>query len=132
MFGAGRYSIPRPVTRNLEDLDSVQSVLLHRSVPGTGSGRCGGGRLPEIASRAAARRRDSELPFCGGGTRARGRVLPPCARPGMRREGKGRGALGLPSLFPGQGEVVQVRGATGLRPGLFHVQRNVLILFGMD
>ncbi|KAJ7421424.1 hypothetical protein BTVI_18236 [Pitangus sulphuratus] len=29
MFGAGRYSIPRPVTRNLEDLDSVQSVLLH-------------------------------------------------------------------------------------------------------
>lgn len=36
MFGAGRYSIPRPVTRNLEDLDSVQSVLLHRSVPGTG------------------------------------------------------------------------------------------------
>lgn len=36
MFGAGRYSIPRPVTRNLEDLDSVQSVLLHRSVAGTG------------------------------------------------------------------------------------------------
>lgn len=34
MFGAGRYSIPRPVTRNLEDLDSVQSVLLHRSVAG--------------------------------------------------------------------------------------------------
>ncbi|CAN0146187.1 unnamed protein product [Bubo scandiacus] len=32
MFGAGRRSIPRPVTRNLEDLDSVQSVLLH-SVP---------------------------------------------------------------------------------------------------
>nr|XP_031360471.1 uncharacterized protein LOC116183553 [Lonchura striata domestica] len=31
MFGAGRYSIPRPVTRNLEDLDSVQSVLLHSS-----------------------------------------------------------------------------------------------------
>ncbi|XP_064006038.1 protein inturned isoform X2 [Pogoniulus pusillus] len=29
MFGVGRYSIPRPVTRNLEDLDSVQSVLLH-------------------------------------------------------------------------------------------------------
>ncbi|XP_071411662.1 protein inturned isoform X2 [Pithys albifrons albifrons] len=29
MFGTGRYSIPRPVTRNLEDLDSVQSVLLH-------------------------------------------------------------------------------------------------------
>uniref|UniRef100_A0A8C4XUF0 Protein inturned n=1 Tax=Falco tinnunculus TaxID=100819 RepID=A0A8C4XUF0_FALTI len=29
MFGAGRYSIPPPVTRNLEDLDSVQSVLLH-------------------------------------------------------------------------------------------------------
>ncbi|KAM4781136.1 protein inturned isoform 2-T2 [Cyanocitta cristata] len=29
MFAAGRYSIPRPVTRNLEDLDSVQSVLLH-------------------------------------------------------------------------------------------------------
>lgn len=32
MFGVGRYSIPRPVTRNLEDLDSVQSVLLHRLV----------------------------------------------------------------------------------------------------
>ncbi|XP_062429971.1 protein inturned isoform X3 [Rhea pennata] len=29
MFAAGRFSIPRPVTRNLEDLDSVQSVLLH-------------------------------------------------------------------------------------------------------
>uniref|UniRef100_A0A452H114 Protein inturned n=1 Tax=Gopherus agassizii TaxID=38772 RepID=A0A452H114_9SAUR len=29
MFSVGRYSIPRPVTRNLEDLDSVQSILLH-------------------------------------------------------------------------------------------------------
>uniref|UniRef100_H3BBG2 Protein inturned n=1 Tax=Latimeria chalumnae TaxID=7897 RepID=H3BBG2_LATCH len=29
MFHVGRYSIPRPVTKNLDDLDSVQSVLLH-------------------------------------------------------------------------------------------------------
>ncbi|XP_043917607.1 protein inturned isoform X2 [Protopterus annectens] len=29
MFKVGRYSIPRPVTRNLEDIDSVQSILLH-------------------------------------------------------------------------------------------------------
>ncbi|XP_060102794.1 protein inturned isoform X2 [Heteronotia binoei] len=29
MFRAGKQSIPRPVTRNLEDLDSVESILLH-------------------------------------------------------------------------------------------------------
>ncbi|XP_062991630.1 protein inturned isoform X2 [Elgaria multicarinata webbii] len=29
MFRARKQSIPRPVTRNLEDLDSVQSILLH-------------------------------------------------------------------------------------------------------
>lgn len=115
MFGAGRYSIPRPVTRNLEDLDSVQSVLLHRSVPGTG----GGGRLAEIASRAReapgslslrraqgqrSHRIACELPFCGGGTGARGRVLPPgagaapvcTARDAKGRERKGRGGRRWP------------------------------------
>ncbi|XP_061441064.1 protein inturned isoform X2 [Rhineura floridana] len=29
MFRVKKHSIPRPVTRNLEDLDSVQSILLH-------------------------------------------------------------------------------------------------------
>lgn len=32
MFRVGKHSIPRPVTGTLEDLDSVQSILLHRSV----------------------------------------------------------------------------------------------------
>lgn len=38
MFQVGRSSIPKPVPRNLEDLDSVQRVLLHRSVRGRGWG----------------------------------------------------------------------------------------------
>ncbi|XP_053110109.1 protein inturned isoform X2 [Hemicordylus capensis] len=29
MFRVGKHRIPRPVTRNLEDLDSVESILLH-------------------------------------------------------------------------------------------------------
>lgn len=32
MFQGGKTSIPKPAPRNLEDLDSVQRVLLHRSV----------------------------------------------------------------------------------------------------
>ena len=89
MFAAGRYSIPRPVTRNLEDLDSVQSVLLHRSAAGRGreagavpslrgsaaggfaasspgSGGCGGERAPR---RSPAR---SERGAGSGGARAPG------------------------------------------------------------
>lgn len=39
MFQVGRVSIPKPAPRNLEDLDSVQRVLLHRSVwPGAREG----------------------------------------------------------------------------------------------
>lgn len=37
MFQVGRSSIPKPAPRNLEDLDSVQRVLLHRSVLGRGA-----------------------------------------------------------------------------------------------
>lgn len=33
MFQVGRSSVPKPAPRSLEDLDSVQRVLLHRSVP---------------------------------------------------------------------------------------------------
>lgn len=36
MFQVGRSSIPKPAPRNLQDLDSVQRVLLHRSVLGRG------------------------------------------------------------------------------------------------
>lgn len=46
--GGSRTSIPKPAPRNLEDLDSVQRVLLHRSVwlPGCNqSGRRSGIRL---------------------------------------------------------------------------------------
>lgn len=40
MFHVGRASVPSPAPRNLEDLDSVQRVLLHRSVlRGLGRGR---------------------------------------------------------------------------------------------
>ena len=36
MFQVGRASIPKPAAHSLEDLDSVQRVLLHRSVLGRG------------------------------------------------------------------------------------------------
>lgn len=36
MFHGGKTSIPKPASRNLEDLDSVQRVLLHRSVRAPG------------------------------------------------------------------------------------------------
>lgn len=87
MFGAGRYSIPRPVTRNLEDLDSVQSVLLHRSVPaagtrtgtGTGTGR-------EVTSRA--RQAPAPLsPFVAEAGSSTGRGTFPSASPGSGRPG---------------------------------------------
>lgn len=39
--GSGRSSIPKPAPRNLEDLDSVQRVLLHRSVWLTGCNQAG-------------------------------------------------------------------------------------------
>lgn len=36
MFQVVRSSIPKAASRNLEDLDSVQRVLFHRSVLGRG------------------------------------------------------------------------------------------------
>ncbi|CAK7316238.1 hypothetical protein VULLAG_LOCUS19597 [Vulpes lagopus] len=44
MFRAGRSSLPTPAPRSLEDLDSVQRVLFHRSVRG------GDGRGPRVQS----------------------------------------------------------------------------------
>lgn len=49
MFQVGRSSVPKPAPRSLEDLDSVQRVLLHRSV--LGRGRPGRGSSPSGVSR---------------------------------------------------------------------------------
>lgn len=72
MFGAGRYSIPRPVTRNLEDLDSVQSVLLHRSAAGRGREAVAGSGPLGAAPLGARERRAAWSPSsrpCGGAPR---------------------------------------------------------------
>lgn len=57
MFQAGRSGVPRPAPRSLDDLDSVQRVLLHRSVLRRG-GDARGSRLrgPPKPPRGAPRR----------------------------------------------------------------------------
>lgn len=73
MFQVGRSGVPRPAPRSLDDLDSVQRVLLHRSVlrrVGDGRGAC----VPGVpgALRGAALAREGRGPvqsptLCGRG-----------------------------------------------------------------
>lgn len=93
--------------------------------PGAGTGEPPEPRRAPLLSRRQGGR--------GAVSRRREPGLPLCARQGKGGKGRlpagSRGALAFASLLPGEGEDVQVRGATGLRPGLLDVQRNVLILF---
>lgn len=84
MFQVGRSSIPKPAPRNLEDLDSVQRVLLHRSVLGRGarerppSGRGDYGKGRGNFSAGVQREESRDSPRCGVG---RGRALGPAPHP---------------------------------------------------
>lgn len=88
MFQAGTSGVPRPAPRSLDDLDSVQRVLLHRSVLRRG-GDARGSRLrgPPKPPRGAPRRalaREGRGPAPRATLCVRG-VSPLASRPGRGR-----------------------------------------------
>lgn len=75
MFQVGRASIPKPAAHSLEDLDSVQRVLLHRSVLGRGIRR-------KTSLRSRGGWRGEGRPFLPGSCRERlFWDSPPCGPP---------------------------------------------------